>query len=97
LSENNISLFQGFLLPLSKLAEFSSLSLLVALHCILVELGDLSEVAAVKTPVFCDRKSVLGDLVVLMGRTLFTDELDTPLDYAAQNLLVNHLPLEFVY
>ncbi|KAL1406799.1 chaperonin [Vanrija albida] len=47
--------------------------------------GQLS-VAAVKAPGFGDnRKSILGDIAILTGGTVFTDELDVKLDKATIN------------
>ncbi|KAF5381320.1 hypothetical protein D9615_008438 [Tricholomella constricta] len=46
------------------------------------------QVAAVKAPGFGDnRKSILGDLAILTGGTVFTDELDIKLERATSDLL----------
>jgi chaperonin GroEL (HSP60 family) len=46
-------------------------------------------VAAVKAPGFGDnRKSILGDLAMLTGGTVFSDELDIKLERATPDLFV---------
>lgn len=46
------------------------------------------QVAAVKAPGFGDnRKSILGDLAILTGGTVFTDEIDMKLERATADLL----------
>jgi chaperonin GroEL len=46
------------------------------------------QVVAVKAPGFGDNhKSVLGDLAILTGGTVFTDELDIKLEHAILDLL----------
>jgi chaperonin GroEL len=49
--------------------------------CILNKLRGQLQVASVKAPGFGDsRKSILGDLAILTGGTVFTDELDIKLE-----------------
>ncbi len=56
--------------------------------CILNKLRGQLQVAAVKAPSFGDnRKSILGDLAILTGGTVFTDELDIKLERATISLL----------
>jgi chaperonin GroEL len=56
--------------------------------CILNKLRGQLQVAAVKAPGFGDnRKSILGDLAILTGGTVFTDELDIKLEKATLDLL----------
>lgn len=56
--------------------------------CILNKLRGQLSVCAVKAPGFGDnRKSILGDLAILTGSTVFSDELDIKLDKAAPHLL----------
>ncbi|OBZ72799.1 Heat shock protein 60, mitochondrial [Grifola frondosa] len=56
--------------------------------CILNKLRGQVEVCAVKAPGFGDnRKSILGDLAILTGGTVFTDELDIKLEHATPDLL----------
>jgi chaperonin GroEL len=55
---------------------------------ILNKLHGQLQVAAVKAPGFGDnRKSILGDLAILTGGTVFTDELDIKLERATPDLL----------
>jgi chaperonin GroEL len=55
--------------------------------CILNKLRQQLLVAAVKAPVFGDkRKFILGDLAIFTGRTVFTDELDIKLERATPEL-----------
>ena len=56
--------------------------------CILNKLRGQVQVAAVKAPGFGDnRKSILGDIAILTGGTVFTDELDIKPENATQDLL----------
>jgi chaperonin GroEL len=56
--------------------------------CILNKLRGQLQVVAVKAPGFGDnRKSVLGDLAILTGGTVFTDELYIKLERATLDLL----------
>lgn len=56
--------------------------------CILNKLRGQLQVCAVKAPGFGDnRKSILGDLAILTGGTVFTDELDIKLEKASEDLL----------
>ena len=56
--------------------------------CILNKLRGQLQVCAVKAPGFGDNcKSILGDLAILTGGTVFTDELDFKLECATSNLL----------
>ena len=76
LSENKIFLFQD---------TFPSLE---AAALILNKLRDQLQVAAVKAPGFGDnRKSILGDLAILTGGTVFTDELGIKLEKATPDFL----------
>jgi chaperonin GroEL len=55
--------------------------------CILNKLHQQLLVAAVKAPVFGDkRKFILGDLAICTGRTVFTDELDIKLECTTPEL-----------
>ncbi|CAH1770853.1 14436_t:CDS:1, partial [Entrophospora sp. SA101] len=55
--------------------------------CILNRLRGNLQVAAVKAPGFGDnRKSILGDLAILTGGTVFSDELDIKLERATPDL-----------
>ncbi|CDO56243.1 hypothetical protein DV495_000050 [Geotrichum candidum] len=56
--------------------------------CILNKLRGQVQVAAVKAPGFGDnRKSILGDIAILTGGTVFTEELDIKPENATQDLL----------
>jgi len=56
--------------------------------CILNKLRGQLSVCAVKAPGFGDnRKSILGDLAILTGGTVFSDELDIKLDKATPDML----------
>ena len=56
--------------------------------CILNKLRRQLQVVAVKAPGFGDnRKSILWDLVILTGRTVFTDVPDIKLKHAALDML----------
>ncbi|GAA95409.1 uncharacterized protein L969DRAFT_92541 [Mixia osmundae IAM 14324] len=55
--------------------------------CILNKLRSQLQVAAVKAPGFGDnRKSILGDLAILTGGTVFTDEFNVKLERATADL-----------
>jgi chaperonin GroEL len=56
--------------------------------CILNKLCGQLQVCAVKAPGFGDnRKSILGDIAILTGGTVFTDELDLKLEKVTPDLL----------
>ncbi|KAK9364621.1 chaperonin Cpn60/TCP-1 family [Lipomyces kononenkoae] len=56
--------------------------------CILNKLRGQVQVAAVKAPGFGDnRKSILGDIAILTGGTVFTDELDIKLENVTPEIL----------
>ncbi len=89
LSKKKISLLQDILpsleaaaqarQPLPIIAEDVDGKALAA--CILNKLRGQLQVAAVKAPGFGDnRKSILGDLAILTGGSVFTDELDIKLE-----------------
>jgi len=95
LSEKKISVLQDILPALEASAQQRRPLLIVAedidgealAACILNKLRGNIQVAAVKAPGFGDnRKNVLGDLAILTGGTVFSDELDIKLERATPDL-----------
>lgn len=95
LSEKKISILQD-ILPALETSSTQRRPLLIISEdidgealaaCILNKLRGNIQVAAVKAPGFGDnRKSILGDLAILTGGTVFSDELDIKLERATPDL-----------
>ncbi|CAG8437053.1 heat shock protein 60 [Rhizophagus irregularis] len=95
LSEKKISVLQD-ILPALETSSTQRRPLLIISEdidgealaaCILNKLRGNIQVAAVKAPGFGDnRKSILGDLAILTGGTVFSDELDIKLERATPDL-----------
>lgn len=96
LSEKKISTIQD-ILPSLELSNKLRRPLLIVAEdidgealaaCILNKLRGQVQVAAVKAPGFGDnRKNILGDIAILSGGTVFTEELDIKPENATQELL----------
>ena len=95
LSEKKISLLPDVLPSLEAVAQARRPLLIIAedvcdgalAACILNRLCGQLQVCAVKAPGSSDnRKSILGDLAILTGGTIFTDELDIKPELATPDL-----------
>lgn len=96
LSEKKISSLQDILPSLETAASALRPLVIIAedldgealAACILNKLRGQLQVVAVKAPGFGDNcKSILGNLAILTGGTVFTDELDIKLEHATADLL----------
>ena len=96
LSEKKISVLRDILPSLEAAAQSRRPLVIIAedidgealAACILNELRGQLKVAVIKAPGFGgNRKSILGDLAILTGGTVFTDELGIKLEKVTPDLL----------